>query len=102
MKQLAYLIGEKDFQKGLQNYFSKYAYKNADLNDFMGALAEKSHQDISQWAAQWLETQGLDTLAADFTCKDGKFESLHLKVQSATPSALRTHAFQTVFLKFKN
>lgn len=38
LKQLVLLMGDDKFSAALKNYFTKYAYKNTTLNDFIDCL----------------------------------------------------------------
>lgn len=38
LKQLLYLMGAENFSAALKNYFTKFAFKNATLNDFIDTL----------------------------------------------------------------
>lgn len=92
--QLRHLLGEDVFRKGVHNYLVKYQYRNAKLDDFIGSLGEAAHRDLSGWTREWLYQPGVDTIAADYTCKAGKVASFHLR-QSA-PSAFPTLREQRV------
>ncbi len=102
MKQLSYLMGPEEFRKGVGNYFKKYAFQNATLENFIYSLQQETHYDLIAWSDAWLKTSGLDTLQSQFTCNGGKFETLTVSVTSATPATPRLHAFQVAFLKMNN
>jgi len=99
LKQLAYFVGEDQFQAGVANYFSKYAEKNTVLTDFMNEIASASGVDLNVWQQKWLQTAGVNTLKADYACEDGKVTSLKL-VQEAPKShpTLRPHKTQLAWL----
>lgn len=93
--QLRYLLGEEVFRKGVHNYLHKYAYRNATLDDFIGALADAAGRDLQPWTVEWLYQAGVDTVAADYTCKTGVITRLTLR-QSAPSAALPTLREQRV------
>ncbi|MES3037655.1 MAG: aminopeptidase N [Bdellovibrionota bacterium] len=100
-KQLVLYLGERKFQKGIQNYFKKHAGGNTTLTDFMRALSQASGKDLTAWSEMWLRTAGLNTLTADLVCgDDGKIQSLKL-LQTAPDahSHLREQVTKVAFLK---
>jgi len=38
LKQLVFLMGDLNFSKALKSYFTKYAYKNTTLDEFIDSL----------------------------------------------------------------
>ena len=94
LMQLRHLLGEDVFRQGVHNYLVKYSYQNARLDDFIGSLGAAAHRDLSGWTKQWLYEAGVDTIAADYSCANGKVSSFTLR-QSA-PKALPTLREQRV------
>ena len=66
LRQLVAWVGEKDFFAGLRTYFTKYAYGNTELTDLLAELEAASGRELNDWAAEWLQTSGVNTLRADF------------------------------------
>ena len=64
LKQLVAFVGEADFLRGLRNYFQHNAWGNTSLADLLSELADASGRDLSHWAAQWLQTSGVNLLQA--------------------------------------
>jgi aminopeptidase N len=87
LKQLRHLLGEDVFRKGVHNYLTKYGYKNARLDDFVGSLAAAAGRDLTPWTRQWLYQAGVNTIAANYSCAKGKITSFRLD-QSAASAAL--------------
>ena len=92
--QLRHLLGEDVFRKGVHDYLVKYQYRNARLDDFIGSLGQAAHRDLSGWTREWLYQPGVDTIAADYSCKAGKVAAFTLR-QSA-PAAFPTLREQRV------
>ena len=93
LKQLVAWVGEDDFFAGLRAYFAKHAYGNTELKDLLVALSEASGRELDSWAAEWLQTSGVNTLRADFDVDDqGRFTRFDV-VQTATEEypTLRRH-----------
>lgn len=92
LKQLVRAIGLEAFRDGLRTYFRRHRFANATLADFLAALQEGSGTDLVGWAARWLTTPSLNTLAASVTAVGDTITALELR-QSA-PDAhphLRPH-----------
>jgi len=94
LKQLVAYVGLDNFLAGLKLYFDKHAWGNATLADLLGALEEASGRNLTMWAAQWLQTTGLNLLRPSFTlAEDGTFASFAVLQNGARPGAgeLRDH-----------
>lgn len=93
LKELHFLIGDEAFRDGLRLYFKKHAYNNTRLEDFIGALESTSHRDLQKWAKAWLETAGLDTIRADYSCREGRVSRFDIKLDPpALEARQRIHA----------
>ncbi|WUR12612.1 aminopeptidase N [[Empedobacter] haloabium] len=79
LKQLRHLLGEETFRKGVHNYLVKYQFRNARLVDFIGSLGEAAGRDLGPWTQQWLYQPGVNTIAAEYSCKAGKVEAFALR-----------------------
>ena len=86
LKQLVAWVGEEAFFKGIEQYFTDHAYGNTELKDFLKALEQASGRDLKSWSRAWLETAGVNTLAAAFELQDGVIKSATL-----TQTAPREH-----------
>jgi len=76
LKQLVAWVGEEDFFAGLRSYFVKHAYGNTELTDLLAELEQASGRELAPWAAEWLQTSGVNTLRPLFeTDGDGRFTS---------------------------
>jgi aminopeptidase N len=94
LKQLVAYVGLEDFLSGLRDYFQSHAFGNATFDDLLTALEKASGRDLSDWGRQWLQTNGLNTLRADFDVDaDGKFSWFAVTQSGAAPGAgeTRTH-----------
>ena len=94
LKQLRYFIGEDAFRDGIRAYFKDLAFKNATIQDFMGHLAAASGQDLGEWQRLWLQTSGVNTVRAEWGCRQGKLTAMVLR-QSGAP--LRPHRSRVGF-----
>ena len=80
LKQLVAWVGEEDFFAGLRAYFGKHAYGNTQLSDLLVELEAASGRELGDWAAEWLQTSGVNTLRAEFTADaSGAFTSFSVE-----------------------
>ena len=93
LKQLVAWVGLESFLEGLRGYFQDFAFGNAEFKDLLMALEKSSGRELESWAQEWLQTSGVNTLAARFELDaDGCYSSFHV-AQSAIPAhpTLRRH-----------
>ena len=93
LKQLAAYVGIEEFLRAMRVYFRRHEYTNTTLADLLAVLQEESGRDLSGWAAQWLETSGVNTLRAEFTLDEqGRYASFAVLQDPATGGGpLRDH-----------
>ncbi len=48
-------VGAKNFQKAVQNYLKKYAFKNVTTDDFLAEIQKISRYDVASFKKNWLE-----------------------------------------------
>jgi aminopeptidase N len=63
IRQLIAHIGDDAFVAGVAEHLSSHAFGNADLSEFLDAMARAAGHPLEDWAAAWLETAGADRLA---------------------------------------
>ncbi|HWM72178.1 MAG TPA: aminopeptidase N, partial [Nocardioides sp.] len=93
LKQLVFWVGLDNFLAGLKQYFRDHEYANAQFGDLLGALERASGRELEEWAAEWLQTSGVNTLSAQFELDaDGNYSSFAVR-QTATDDypTLRRH-----------
>jgi aminopeptidase N len=64
LRQLVAWVGEEAFFRGVEAYFKRHEYGNAELVDFLTPLEEASGRDLKAWARVWLEEAGVNTISA--------------------------------------
>ena len=62
LRQLVTYLGESVFLSGLDDYFDRYGFANADLQDLLNCWSRSAVMDLKSWAKSWLLTTGMDTL----------------------------------------
>ena len=63
LKQLVAHLGDEVFLRGLRAYFAAHEYGNATFADLIAAWTGAGASGLDEWAAAWLRTSGVDTLA---------------------------------------
>ncbi len=79
IRQLVAWVGLPRFLEGMQRYFRRHEYGNAELVDFLEALEEASGRDLHAWSEAWLETPGISTLGAALTVEGDALASVALE-----------------------
>ncbi|MDQ2943502.1 MAG: aminopeptidase N, partial [Candidatus Dormibacteraeota bacterium] len=92
LKQLVTWVGEDKFFNGVAEYFKAHAFGNTELGDFLAALEKASGRDLKSWSKAWLETAGVNTLAAALDVDGGAIESAAVRQTApAEHPTLRPH-----------
>lgn len=86
LKQVYFLLGDEAFKAGLKNYFTRHAYQNTTLEDFMSSLSEAAGKDLVAWQKNWLMSAGLNTVRTEWKCADEKLSEI--KVIQNSPARL--------------
>ncbi|GJF30785.1 aminopeptidase [Kitasatospora sp. NE20-6] len=97
LRQLVHWLGDKAFFAGLDAYFARHRWGNAELADFLAALGEAGGRDVSAWADAWLRTSGVDTLRIETgTGADGTTLTSAVLVNDGTrPHRVRVGVYDT-------
>ncbi|OFZ64119.1 MAG: hypothetical protein A3D92_13645, partial [Bacteroidetes bacterium RIFCSPHIGHO2_02_FULL_44_7] len=77
-------IGDDNFQRGIQTYYLKFAYKNASTADFITCMNEASGQDLTSFFDQWLKRSGHPIFKIE-KVKKGKYEMLRILQMQEIP-----------------
>ncbi len=72
MRNLEAWMGADNFQLGLRDYLTTYAYKNATWDDLVASLKKHTKQDLETWNKAWIKTGGMPEIAVE-QATDGKF-----------------------------
>ena len=62
LRQLVAWVGEPEFLRGIHEYFTKHAWGNTRLQDLFDELEAASGRSLSGWAAEWLQTSGVNLM----------------------------------------
>jgi aminopeptidase N len=85
LKQLVAYVGFDAFIAGSRQYFRKHAYGNTTLADLLEALGASSGRDLAGWAARWLQTSGISTLAVETGAHDGVLGQVAIVQEAEDP-----------------
>ncbi len=72
IKQLAFVLGDADFQKGLQIYLAGHRYGNATWSDLIAAFEKSSGKPLGAWADDWIRHRGIPRVDVRWSCAGGK------------------------------
>ncbi len=75
IKQLAFVLGEENFRKGLQLYLHQHPYGNAQWSDLTYAFETVSGQPLAQWADMWIKHRGMPQVDVAWRCSAGRITS---------------------------
>jgi len=78
IKQLAFLVGETGFRKGLHRFLTAHAYGNATWQDLLGAISAASGVDLAAFGQQYMLRAGLPRVDTQLVLADGRIASLAL------------------------
>ncbi|GAB2744030.1 aminopeptidase N [Kitasatospora kifunensis] len=94
LRQLTHWLGDERFFAGLNAYFAKHRWGNAELGDFLTALSSTDGPDVPDWADQWLRTTGVDTLRIEVQEQDGVLGSATLVNDGSRPHRVRIGVYE--------
>jgi aminopeptidase N len=72
IKQLAFVLGEDDFRKGLQLYLRQHQYGNAQWSDLTHAFETVSGKSLERWADMWIRHRGMPQVDVAWNCAGGR------------------------------
>jgi len=98
IQQLSYYLGENTFRNGLRAYLKKYIYQSSNQNDFFDIMEDTSGKQLNDWIRTWINTPGVNTLSANFQCKNNTITEFSL-IQTATEKypVMREQLLQVAF-----
>lgn len=81
LKQLAFVLGQKAFRQGLQDYLASHPYGNADWNDLIQSFQTASGKNLQAWAELWIRHRGMPEVHVRWSCSNGKIATFTLRQQ---------------------
>lgn len=100
LKQLWFTVGAEAYRSGVANYFRRYAWKNATRKQFMDAISAETDLNLDTWTKRWLQTEGLASMAVEFTCENGAIANFQIHQESVNAPALSPHRTQIALFHF--
>ena len=62
MRNLETIMGEQNFQKGLQDYLRQFSYNNASWDDLVNSLNKFTDINLEVWNTAWIKSKGMPVL----------------------------------------
>ena len=81
IKQLAFVLGEDNFRKGLQLYLHQHPYGNAQWSDLTHAFETVSGQSLAHWADMWIRHRGMPQVDVAWSCTGGRIAAFRVSQQ---------------------
>lgn len=82
MRQLEYILGKDAFKEGMQSYIKTYANGNADWNELVTILDDKSPKDIKKWSEVWVNSSGRPIISDEIEYENGKITSFKIRQEA--------------------
>lgn len=80
MRQLEAVLGKETFKEGIQEYIKTYQNSNANWNDLVKILDDRTDIDLLSWSDVWVNSSGRPIFKDSVTYReDGKISSLELR-----------------------
>jgi aminopeptidase N len=86
LRQLEYLVGERAFQRGVQQFLRRHAYGNATWPALLQAIGSAAGRDLREWGQQWMLRPGMPVITQQLEVRDGRITRLRLLQRAAQPA----------------
>jgi len=86
LRQLNYLVGERQFQAGIRRFLGEHPYGNATWRDLLRSVGAASGRDLTRWGAQWILRPGMPVVEQDVATSGGRITRLALTQRAAQPA----------------
>lgn len=84
LRNLEFVLGDRDFRGGVRLFLRRYAYKNADWRDFIRAFETASGKSLRRWANDYIESRGVSFVETEWGCDaENKIENFTLAQRDA-------------------
>lgn len=74
LHMLRTMVGDANFQKGIQSYYKKYFNGNATTTDFRNEMELASGSNLQSFFSQWLYQTGIPKIKGQWSWSDKKME----------------------------
>ena len=88
-------VGEEAFDKAVQSYLTKYAYKNVTTDNFMDEVASVTSIDLTEFSKNWLYQGAFQAEDAVNSLKKSEFMQKYFQIQSGR-SVLLSSKFEAL------
>jgi aminopeptidase N len=88
LKQLEYIIGDRDFRSGLKRYFNEWKFKHPNVNDFIRVMEKESGIELDWYKEYFVNTTHTIDYAIDTVIVKNGLVHIELKKIGAMPMPL--------------
>lgn len=74
LHMLRHEVGDKNFQKIVQTYYSRYQHSNADTRDFQRVAETVAGRELGWFFDQWLYQPGVPVLSMEMKMKENELK----------------------------
>jgi alanyl aminopeptidase len=78
-------LGPGEFQKGIQAYMKRYAFKATTSAEFLDAVSAAAHKDVSKPFSTFLDQAGVPIISVRLTCDRRASPVLHVEQRRFLP-----------------
>ena len=78
LNQLNFLLGDKAFNKGLNQYLNQYQFSSANLHEFMASLSASAKRPLDNWATDWFYRSGANRIEVQYQCSNNRISQFSL------------------------
>lgn len=86
LRQLDYLVGERQFQAGIQRFLRAHPYGNATWRELLQSVGAVSGRDLRAWGAQWILRPGMPIIEQSLRLRGDRIAELTLTQRPAQPA----------------
>jgi aminopeptidase N len=90
LHMLRSILGDEAFQRGMRLYLRRYAYANAETDEFRLAIEDATGQNLEWFFDQWVYGEGFPQLSVDKTWEAGTRTLVLTVTQLQSPDSLRS------------
>ncbi len=88
LHQLEYIIGEKNFDQGMLDYYNAWRFKHPNDNDFIRIMEKRSGLELDWYREYWVQTTKTIDYGVQSVEADGKKTVVKLKKEGLMPMPL--------------
>jgi aminopeptidase N len=83
LKQLEYLVGDEAFQRGVQRFLARHAFRNAAWRDLLGAIGSAAGRPLERFGRDFMLRPGMPVVEQRLVVRNGRIARLSLAQRPA-------------------